>query len=135
VQSLPVEIGVGKHAQLDSITVRWFDTLLPVTDTAVDPHSPLVMLELLMPTGSCPYLYAWDGKRFRFVTDILGAAPAGLRLSDDRFIEADTDELVWIGDEDLFQPRQGQYTVQVTEELREVLYLDQAKLLVVDHPL
>src|SRR6266850_1202654 len=25
VQSLPVEIGVGKHAKLDALTVRWFD--------------------------------------------------------------------------------------------------------------
>jgi hypothetical protein len=92
------------------------------------------MLELLMPTGSCPYLYAWDGQRFRFVTDILGAAPAGLRLSDDRFIDADEDEFVWIGDDSMFQPRAGGYSLQVTEELREVLYLDAADLVVVDHP-
>src|SRR2546430_13377420 len=48
-------------------SVRWFDTMLPVIDAKVDPHSPLAMLELQMPTGSCPYLYAWDGERFRFV--------------------------------------------------------------------
>ncbi len=35
-----------------------------------------------LPTGSGPYLYAWDGERFRFVTDILGSAPMGLRVSD-----------------------------------------------------
>ena len=133
VQSLPVEIGVGKHEQLDAITVHWFDTMLPVTDTKPDPHSPLAMLELLMPTGSCPYLYAWDGKQFRFVTDILGAAPAGLRLSDNRLVEADEDEFVWIGDESTFRPRDGNYVLQVTEELREALYLDAAELLAVDH--
>ena len=85
VQSLPVEIGVGKHGQLDSITTHWFDTMFPVTDTKMDQCTPLAMLELLLPTGSCPYLYAWDGHDFRFVTDILGAAPAGLRVSDNRF--------------------------------------------------
>ena len=134
VNSLPVEIGTGKHSQIDSITVRWFDTMLPIADTKVDPHQPLAMLELQMPTGSCPYLYAWDGKRFRFVTDILGAAPAGLRLTDDRFIEADEDEFVRLDDEALFQPRSGNYLLQVTEELREALYLDAAQLVVVDHP-
>ena len=134
VQSLPVEIGVGKHGQLDSITTHWFDTMFPVTDTKMDQCTPLAMLELLLPTGSCPYLYAWDGQGFRFVTDILGAAPAGLRLSDDRFIEADEDEFVWVGDESRLQPRNQKYVLQVTEELREVLYLDGADLIVVDHP-
>src|SRR5205823_1033402 len=136
VQSLPIEFGVGKHTQLDSINVHWFDMMLPVTEAKVDPCVPLAVLELQFDkTGSCPYLYAWDGKRFRFVTDILGASPAGLRLSDDRFIEADEDEVVWLGDRAWFQPRDGNYVVQITEELREVLYLDAAELLVVDHPL
>jgi Flp pilus assembly protein TadD len=134
VQSLPAEIGVGKHQQIDSITAHWFDTLMPVTDAKLDRCEPLTLIELIMPTGSCPYLYAWDGKRFRFVTDILGAAPAGLRLTDDRFIEADEDEFVRLGDESSFRPRDGNYWLQVTEELREVLYLDAAQLVAVDHP-
>ena len=135
VQSLPIEFGVGKHTQFDSINVHWFDMMLPVTEAKVDQCAPLALLELQFDkTGSCPYLYAWDGQRFRFVTDILSASPAGLRLTDDRFIDADNDEFVRVGDESLFQPRDGNYVLQVTEELREVLYLDAAELLVVDHP-
>jgi tetratricopeptide (TPR) repeat protein len=135
VQSLPVEIGVGQRAQIDSINVHWFDMMLRATETKVDSRAPLAMLELrFAATGSCPYLYAWDGKRFRFVTDLLGAAPAGLRLAADRFIDADEDELVWLGDESMFPPRNGNQVLQITEELREVLYLDAAQLVVVDHP-
>ena len=33
-----------------------------------------------------------------------------------------------------FPPRDDNYVLQITEELREVLYLDEAKLVVVDHP-
>jgi tetratricopeptide (TPR) repeat protein len=133
VQSLPIEIGIGKHTQLDSISAHWFDNLLPVTDTKVVQCAPLALIELQLPTGSCPYLYAWDGERFRFVTDILGASPAGLRLTDERFIDADEDELVWLGQESLVRSRAGKYALQITEELREVLYLDAAGLVVVDH--
>src|SRR5207248_3427438 len=79
-------------------------------------------------------LGAWDGNRFRFVTDILGASPIGLPVNDHHYIEADPDEYVWLGNEKMFQPREGNYLLQITEELREVLYLDQAKLVVVDHP-
>jgi len=135
VQSLPVEIGVGQRAQIDSINVHWFDMMLRATETKVDSRAPLAMLELRFnASGSCPYLYAWDGKRFRFVTDLLGASPAGLRLSEGRFIEADEDEFVLLGNESSFRPRDGTYVLQITEELREVLYLDAAQLVVVDHP-
>ena len=103
-------------------------------DVKVEPRQPIRLDELTISDTSCPYLYAWDGKRFRFVTDILGAAPVGLPVAAGRYIEADADEFVWIGDEQTFQPKEGSYLLSVTEELREVLYLDEARLVVVDHP-
>jgi len=135
VKSLPIEIGVGRHQQLDSLSVRWFDASADNIDVKVDPKTPLPLIEIqFQATGSCPYLYAWNGKRFRFVTDLLGAAPIGLPVAEGRYVEADPDEFVWLGDETMFPPRDGNYVVQITEELREVLYLDAAHLLVVDHP-
>ena len=134
VQELPVEIGVGRYHQVDSVTAHWFDVNLNYTELKVDCRSLFAMDELTLPTGSCPYLYAWDGTQFRFVTDLLGAAPVGLPISERRSIDADPEEYVWIGDETMFPPRNGEHVLQITEELREVLYLDQAKLVVVDHP-
>lgn len=135
VQSLPVEIGVGKRSQLDAVSTRWFDTKLDTTEVQVDCQQPLVVFELVMPTGSCPYLFAWDGERHRFVTDLLGAAPLGLPVAPGRYIEADPEEYVWVGNELNFRPRHNHYELQITEELREILYLDTARLVVVDHPL
>ncbi|MEW6159873.1 MAG: FG-GAP-like repeat-containing protein [Verrucomicrobiota bacterium] len=134
VTQLPVEIGVGPHQQLDSVTVRWVDLEMPWLDVKVEPQTVFVAGEMTLPTGSCPYLYAWDRARFRFVTDLLGAAPMGLPLAEGKYIDADADEFVWVGTESNFQPRDGNYILQITEELREVLYLDEAKLFVVDHP-
>ena len=134
VKQLPIEIGVGKHEQVDSVAVRWFDGFINNDEIKVSQCSMLTLDEIEKPTGSCPYLYAWDGQRFRFVTDLLGAAPLGLRVSDTRFVDADPTEYVWLGDETMLLPREGNYVLQVTEELREVLYLDEAKLVVVDHP-
>lgn len=134
VQSLPVEIGVGTNAMLEAMIVHWFNLAANNADVPVDPAVQLPVLELILPEGSCPYLYAWDGKQFRFVTDLLGAAPLGLPVADGVYIEADPEEYAWIGHETNFVPRHGYYTVQITEELREVLYLDEAKLVVVDRP-
>jgi len=134
VAQLPVEIGIGNHAQLDSVTVRWFDLAVPYVDVKTEACAQIPMFEQTLPNGSCPNLYAWDGRTFRFVTDILGASPMGLPLNETRLIDADVDEYVWIGNEKMFPPRGAEYVLQITEELREVLYLDEAKLVMVDHP-
>jgi len=133
VQRLPVEVGVGKYQKLDSFLVHWFNWPQGSAEVPFQCREPLFALELSIQEGSCPYLYAWDGKRFRFVTDVLGAAPLGLPLAEGRSIEADSEEFVWIGNEQTFPARDGKYELQITEELREVLYLDEAKLVVVDH--
>jgi Flp pilus assembly protein TadD len=133
VRQLPVEIGVGKAQTLDSFLVHWFNWPQGSAQLGFDCKNPLLALELTIQEGSCPYLYAWDGKGFRFVTDILGAAPLGLPIAEGRYIEADPVELAWIGNEQTFPPRAGNLELEITEELREVLYLDEAKLVVVDH--
>ena len=135
VTELPVEIGLGSHAKPEVVKPRWSDLTLPVTfELQADPKTVWTVMEIEQPTGSCPYLYAWNGEKFRFVTDILGGSPLGLRVSDHRFVEADPEEFVWLGSDSMLQPKAGEYVLQVTEELREVLYLDEAKLVVVDHP-
>jgi hypothetical protein len=135
VTELPVEIGLGKYEKPDVVKPRWTDLSLPTTfELKADPKTVFTLIEVEQPTGSCPYLYAWNGSKFRFVTDILGAAPLGLPASGDHLVDADPEEFIWLGDESLFPPRSGFFVLHITEELREVLYLDEAKLSVVDHP-
>jgi hypothetical protein len=119
---------------LESVVVHWFNLAAANVDIPVDPRTQLPIFELILPEGSCPYMYAWDGTKFRFVTDLQGAAPVGLPVADGVIIQADPDEYAWIGNETNFVPKDGYYTVQITEELREALYLDEAKLVVVDRP-
>ena len=133
LQQLPLEIGVGKHDKIDVLKIHWFDTASTLVDVPVQTNQ-LTVDELLVPTGSCPYLYAWNGKHFQFVTDILGAAPLGLPVSKTHYSDSDPDEFLALGNDQHFPPKDGQYELRITEELREVLYLDEAKLVVVDHP-
>ncbi len=130
---LPFEIGIGKHERVDLLKTRWFDLATTLLDVPVQAK-PLEIVELMLPTGSCPYLYAWNGRGFRFVTDILGAAPLGLPVSYTHLAEADPDEYLALGNERQFPPNGANYELRITEELREVLYLDSAELIVVDHP-
>lgn len=134
LKQLPIEVGVGKHDQVDTVAVRWFDGFINNDEIRVTSCAVVALDEIEKPSGSCPYLYAWDGHGFRFVTDLLGAAPLGLPVSDTRFVDADPVEYVRIGSEESFPAKDGFHVLQITEELREVLYLDEAKLVVVDHP-
>jgi Flp pilus assembly protein TadD len=134
VQKLPVEIGVGSSTNLESVVVHWFNLAAANVDVPVESTNQLAIFELILPEGSCPYLYAWDGKKYRFITDLLGAAPVGLPMAEGVIIQSDPDEYARIGTEESFAPKDGYYTIQITEELREALYLDEAKLVVVDHP-
>jgi Flp pilus assembly protein TadD len=133
VRRVPLEIGVGQHRQLDALKVHWFDLSTAQVDVPVG-RDVYTVTEPTLPSGSCPYLYAWDGHGFTFVTDILGAAPLGLPQNEKRYVPADSEELLALGDETKFPPRNGAYEIRITDELREVLYLDEARLIAVDHP-
>ena len=61
----PLLIGVGKHSKLDSLTVDWFALQVSTAEVPVGPPGvPLTIEEVQLPTGSCPNLYVWDGKRY-----------------------------------------------------------------------
>jgi len=64
---------------------------------------------------------------------VLGVAPLGASSGDGHYFPVDHDEYVSIPGEKL-KERDGAYEVRVTEELHEVSYLDQIKLIAMDHP-
>ncbi|HWL15461.1 MAG TPA: CRTAC1 family protein, partial [Opitutus sp.] len=132
---LPLEIGVGRLGAIDSVQVVWPDGTV---DNLIDPPAgaglATVQRASMIITGSCPYLFAWDGERFRFVTDFLGSGALGLALTRDVTWPPDPVELVRIGDATEFRPRDGRYLINLTSELREVDYFDALELVAVDHP-
>ena len=133
VNRLPIEIGLGRAKRLDSVQTVWVNGIVDNQIEVSVKVEPLTITEKSLAAGSCPYLYAWDGRGFRFVTDLLGNSPLGLSLRRGTVLPADPEEIVLIGTAKDFRPRRGFYELEVTEELREVLYLDCARLIAVDH--
>ena len=111
---LPLEVGVGKAEKIELLQTRWSDLTATMLDVPVQ-REPFPLLELVLPSGSCPYLYVWDGTKFRFVTDILGAAPLGLPVSHTRLVEQDPEEYLALGAAADFPPKDGKYEVRITE--------------------
>ncbi|MGH9386829.1 MAG: FG-GAP-like repeat-containing protein [Vicinamibacterales bacterium] len=124
-------IGLGPHESADAIRVLWPAGILQAESAGVTNATTIV--ELDRKPSSCPFLYTWNGRSFEFVTDFLGGGELGYWEALGRYHHPDPDEFVRVTDSQL-SPRNGRLELRVTNELEEVLYLDQVRLLTVDHP-
>ncbi|HKD18817.1 MAG TPA: FG-GAP-like repeat-containing protein [Thermoanaerobaculia bacterium] len=131
VVSRPVtRLGLGARRRADVLRVVWTNG---VPQNALDPPARTVVREVQQLKGSCPFLYAFDGGRWSFVTDVLGRAPAGLLYDGRHQAPADTREWLIVPGSSL-APAGRELTLDFTEELWETAYFDLARLFAADHP-
>ena len=141
-----VLFGLGKRLTVDAVRVLWpagivqaeTEIAKPANASTTDPKKTvsfvtLPVTELDRKPSSCPYLYAWNGERFEFVTDFMGGGEMGYLEEPGRHNKPDPDEYVRIRADQL-QERNGRYELRVTNELEEALFADQFQLIAVDHP-
>jgi Tfp pilus assembly protein PilF len=133
-----VVFGLGPRTAPDAVRVIWVSGIVQ-TETEVGAaagpgrRTALAVSELDRKPSSCPYLYAWNGERFEFLTDFLGAGEMGYYHAPGVWSDPDPVEHVRIPP-GVLKPRDGRYELRVTNELEEVLYLDRLRLLALDHP-
>src|SRR5947208_15028171 len=72
-------IGVGHRLKADVHRARWPNG---VAQTVYYPGTDEDILEQQILKGSCPFLYAWDGAAFRFVTDVMWRSALGMPLGN-----------------------------------------------------
>ncbi len=131
-QGLPLLFGLGVHSEVDTVRISWPNGLMQnqMKETA---GRTVVYKEAPKLAGSCPMVFSWNGHQFQFLGDILGVAPLGASSGDGNYFPVDHDEYLQVPAEAL-APRNGRYEIRITEELREVTYLDHVRLIAVDHP-
>ena len=131
ITSPAVHIGLGDATQADVVRIIWPNGILQSefekrADTTVNADQRL--------KGSCPWLFAWNGREMAFVTDLIWRSPLGLRIN----AQATADVLMtedWVkvrGDQ--LRARDGAYDLRVTADLWETHFFDLVSLMVVDHP-
>jgi tetratricopeptide (TPR) repeat protein len=131
-QGVPLHFGLGSAQALETVRITWPNGLIQ-NETEQPARTLHHFEEKPRLSGSCPMIYTWNGREFEFISEVLGVAPLGAGLGDGKFFPVDHDEYVWIDGAQL-REQDGFYQVRITEELREVAYLDQVKLIAVDHP-
>jgi hypothetical protein len=83
--------------------------------------------------SSCPVLFAWDGERYAFVSDVLGVGGIGYAVGPGEYASPRSWENFLFAPGSL-KPKDGQFIVKLTEPMEEVAYLDQARLAIYDLP-
>lgn len=137
VQKQPItapllHFGLGEQTSADVIRVTWPNGTVRA-DFEVKADQEVVTEQRLK--GSCPFLFAYNGKQMEFVKDAVPWSSAiGLRINTigTASVEA-TEEWYKIGRDQLV-PRDGYYEIRITAELWETYYYDHLSLMVVDHP-
>jgi tetratricopeptide (TPR) repeat protein len=131
-----VHIGLGSMRKADVIRIEWTngvsqDIYYPGTDQDLEDQ---------ILKGSCPMLFTWDGDGFEFQKDVMWKSalgmPTGIQGNQGARSYAPaaaSREYVRIPGDRLI-PRDGVYELRITEELWETIYMDEVKLLAVDHP-
>jgi tetratricopeptide (TPR) repeat protein len=129
---LPTVLGMGKHEKADALRVRWADNVIQA-ELGVATGTPYKLIETNRKGTSCPVLMVWDGERFVFVTDFLGAGALGESGPDGSIRPPRGEESVKV-EPGLMVVKNGEYVLKIAEPMDEVLYLDHLQLAVIDHP-
>ena len=131
-----ITAGLGQTEHVDVVRLLW-PTGVPQDEIDIDAsktgHGQLALKELDRRGSSCPTLFAWDGKQYQFVSDVIGAAVVGHWVSPTATNQNDPDEWIKV-DGDMLQARNGLLSLRFGEPMEEVNFIDQLRLVAVDHP-
>ena len=126
----PMHVGVWNEDTIDTVRVTWPNGMIQ-NETAQPTGAALAFEEKPRLSGSCPMIFTWNGREFEYISEVLGVAPLGASLGGGKYFPVDHDEYVFLRGEQLVE-RERYYEVRITEELREVAYLDQIRLIALD---
>ncbi len=124
--------GLGSAPEADIVRLLW-PTGVPQDEIQLVARSSQSITELDRRGSSCPILFVWDGTQYAFVSDLIGSGVVGEWTGPGERNTADPDEYVRMEGERV-KERSGRLSFRLIEPMEEVTYLDQVRLLAVDHP-
>ena len=125
-------VGLGQAKEADVVRMLWPSGVIQdeIQIAGLKDHS---FLEMDRRGSSCPTLFAWDGTHFELIGDMLGAGVVGHWIGPDQRDIPRPTEYIKVPRSSL-REKDGKLSFRFMEPLEEAVYLDQAKLLAVDHP-
>jgi len=125
-------VGLGQAKQADVVRMLWpTGVLQDEIEVAANREQPY--LELDRRGSSCPTLFVWDGHHYELVGDMIGAGVVGHWVGPHERNVPRPAEYIKV-DRDTIHSKDGKLSFRLMEPMEEAVYLDEVKLLAVDHP-
>ncbi len=127
--------GIGQREKADLVRILWTNG---VPQNIFSPGTDQDLIEEQELKGSCPFLFTWNGEKYIFLKDMMWRSALGMPMgimgnkTTYAFPDASREYLKIQGE--MLKMKDGRYTIQITKELWETIYMDEIKLMAVDHP-
>ena len=128
----PIMVGLGTETRAEVVRLLW-PTGVPQDEINLDAKKPQIIAELDRRGSSCPVLFSWNGKEYEFIADMIGPGVVGHWVAPGERDVPDPDEYLKVNGSSL-KPRNGLLSFRFMEPMEETVYLDQVRLLAIDHP-
>ena len=130
--STEILAGLGSSEHADVVRMLW-PTGVPQDELDLTAAKAADLHELDRRGSSCPVLFAWDGAKYQFVSDVIGAAVVGHWMSPTTRNQSDADEWIKV-DGSMLKARNGHLSLRFGEPMEEINYIDRLRLVAIDHP-
>jgi len=125
-------VGLGDAEGIDLLRILWPTGVLQ--DEIDLPHQKVIAMKEADRRGSsCPVLFAWNGHKYKLVTDVIGAAVVGHWFTPTRRNTPNPGEWIKVDGAQL-APVNDKLSLRFMEPMEEVNYIDPLRLVAVDHP-
>jgi tetratricopeptide (TPR) repeat protein len=125
-------VGLGDGEGIDLLRILWPTGVLQ--DEIDLPRQKVVAMKEADRRGSsCPVLFVWNGRKYALATDAIGAGVVGHWFTPARRNTPNPKEWIKV-DGDQAKPVNGKMSLRFMEPMEEVNYIDQLRMVAVDHP-
>jgi tetratricopeptide (TPR) repeat protein len=125
-------VGLGKQKTTDVVRLLW-PTGVPQDEVNLSAEKTQTIGELDRRGSSCPVLFSWNGHEYEFIADMIGPGVVGHWVAPGERNVPDADEYLKVPARSV-RAKNGRLSFRFMEPMEETVYLDQVKLLAVDHP-
>jgi tetratricopeptide (TPR) repeat protein len=129
--------GLAEEKNAEVVRLLW-PTGVPQDEINLAAKKTQSIAELDRRGSSCPVLFSWNGQEYEFIADMIGPGVVGHWVGPGQHHVAerdvpDPDEYLKVAAASV-RPLHGMLSFRFMEPMEETVYLDQLRLLAIDHP-
>jgi tetratricopeptide (TPR) repeat protein len=128
----PILAGLGSEHNAEVVRLLW-PMGVPQDEINLAANKVQNITELDRRGSSCPVLFSWNGREYEFIADMIGPGVVGHWVAPGERDVPDPDEYLKVPARSV-KARNGLLSFRFMEPMEETVYLDQVRLMAIDHP-